>query len=52
MNAESETSLDIRDVGNADLAAVLSLNEAVVPAVNSIDGGDKQMALLAKERNL
>ena len=37
MNAESDSNFDIRDVEDADLITVLSLNESVVPAVNSID---------------
>ena len=37
MKAERNSSIEIRDVEQSDLAAVLRLNESVVPAVNSID---------------
>jgi len=37
MNAEPETIVTLRTAGTADLEAVLRLNEASVPAVNSVD---------------
>ena len=37
MNAEPEETITIRDVGEPDLEDVLRLNEASVPAVNSVD---------------
>ena len=37
MNAEPENTITLRDVGEADLEDVLRLNEASVPAVNSVD---------------
>ena len=36
-NAEPQVTITLRDVGEADLADVLRLNEASVPAVNSVD---------------
>jgi len=37
MNAEPRETIMLRDVGEADLENVLRLNEASVPAVNSVD---------------
>lgn len=37
MNAEPEPIVTLRKAGAADLEAVLQLNEAAVPAVNSVD---------------
>lgn len=37
MNAEPEHTITLRDVGEDDLEDVLRLNEASVPAVNSVD---------------
>ena len=36
-NAEPQDTIMLRDVGEADLGDVLRLNEASVPAVNSVD---------------
>jgi predicted GNAT superfamily acetyltransferase len=36
-NAEQKDTITLRDVGEADLGDVLRLNEASVPAVNSVD---------------
>jgi hypothetical protein len=36
-NAEPQHTITLRDVGEADLGDVLRLNEASVPAVNSVD---------------
>ena len=37
IKAEPEYTITLRDVGDADLEEVLRLNEASVPAVNSVD---------------
>ena len=37
MKAESESKITLRDVEDAELGSVLRLNEASVPAVNSVD---------------
>lgn len=37
MKAESESKIILRDVEDAELGSVLRLNEASVPAVNSVD---------------